>query len=277
MSRARRAFTLVETVVAMLLTSMLVLAVFGGLTFVSRGYRRDELAMARAQVAQSVFELLADDLRHLSGTVFPVAEALEHNGYEGLTSTFISEARRGTNLVATWDAMGLRRDGLVRMAYNEEAVLDRGSWSYQVLTSKYLQSVPVRGPVPMPWGIARSAILVPLPPGEDPDVAHLGLSIRRDLDVEQVLWSFWRKRRGKFEAGTILRHGPDGGRIFTGETPLIAKLSLTSEWVRVAYPRGTELAPVELILDLELKETGELALPTPEPQFRVRRTFTAGL
>lgn len=274
---ARRAFTLVETVVAMLLTSLLVLAVFGGLTFVSRGYRRDELAMARAQVAQSVSELLADDLRHLSGNVFPTSAALKHNGYEGFAGTFVAEPRRGTNLLATYSSTRVRRDSVVRLAYNEEATLDRAGWSYQVLTSHYLEPLAARQTVPMPWGIVRSAILVPLPPGDDPDVVHLALSTRHDAPVDQVLWSFWRRRRGKFEAGTILRHGPDGGRVFTGETPLIARLSLTSEWVRVVSPRNTSLEPLELILDLELKETGDLALPFAEPQFRVRRTFTAGL
>lgn len=272
----RRGFTLVETLVAMLLTSLLVLSVFGGLTFVGRGYRRDELAMARAQVAQSVSELLGDDLRHLDGTAMPSAAALASNGYEGSQQTFVAEVRRGAHQVATWPAGGLARQGFVRAEYAEEAASQGAGWTVQTLKSRY-RDRPGIDPAPMPWGAVEAAFLVPLPSTEDPDVMHLALSTRAGARAEQVLWSFWRHRRGKFDGGQIMRYGAEGPRTFTRETPLVAKISLVYEWVRLVSAAGTRVAPVEARLELDLREPGDLVLPFVEPQFRVHRVLSAGL
>ena len=270
----RRGFTLVETLVAMLLTSLMVLAVFGGLTFVGRGYQRDELAMARAQVAESVSELLGDDLRHLSGSAVPGADQLKANGYEGTPKTFVSEPRRGTHQVASFHTGVSAREGLGRFDYQEEAVAQANTWVVQMLTSHYLAR-PSIDPAPPPWGPVPAAYLVPLPP-DNPDVVHLALATRHGGALEQVLWSFWRRRRGKFEAGAILRYGPEGAKSLSA-TPLQAKLTLSYEWVRLVSAKDTQIAPVEERVELDLREPGDLTLPFVEPQFRIHRVFAAGL
>lgn len=272
----RGGFTLVETLVAMLLTTMLVLAVFGGLSFVGRGYRRDELAMARAQVAQSVSEQLADDLRHQFGVAVPTARALLLNGYEGSPSTFITEPRRGAHQVATYTSGRKSRDAIVRAEYSEAAVPQGAGWVPQPTTSRYVQKMALAAPPP-PWGAASTAFLVPLPYGDDPDVVHLAVSTRRASQGDQVLWSFWRRRRGRFDGGQVLRSDSAGMRSFTFEASLVASVALYYDWVRLVKAKDVALAPLEQFVELDFREPGELKLPFVEPQFRVHRVFAAGL
>jgi len=270
----RRGFTLVETLLAMAVTSLLVMAVFGGLTFVGRGYRRDELAMARVRTARDVYGLLADDLAGLHGVAIPPKRGLSNAGYGGTQDTFISEPRRGSHVVAAFDATSKREGSIRTLAYDERASGGAGGWAYATLACHWLTSGGSKPP-PNPWGLTRAVFLVPLPP-EDPDVVHVALSVRRGVVDANVLWSFFRKRRGRFEPGTILRtEGEAPARTFA--TPLIGDVSLANEWVQVTDAKGGHVEPLELYLTLDLREPGDLALPFAEPPYRAHRVLTAGL
>jgi prepilin-type N-terminal cleavage/methylation domain-containing protein len=274
MRSRRRGFTLVETMVAMLLTSTLVLAVFGGLTFIGRGYQRDELAMGRSRTAQPLIEQLADDLVNASGTARASAGALRFAGYEGDESTFAREPRRGYHVVSCFDADGRRPGRIEQLLYEEHQVRSGAAVALDPLSSRLLTDSTVKHP-PNPWGVVRSVAVVPLPPA-NPDVTFVSLATMRDGRAESVLWAFWRRRRNHHDAGTVLRFGDDGGKTLSA-SPLVAEVLLTNEWVQVNSRRGLVLQPIDVFITIDMKETNELALPFAEPQFRLRRTLAAGL
>ena len=273
-ARGRRGFTLVETLIAMLVTSLLVLSVFGGLSFVGRGYRRDELHMARSRAAQDIFDQLAVDLATLHGTAAPTQHMLHEVGYEGTPSTFVAEPRRGAHVVAEFQQDVARENGLHTMRYDERAAGGAADWNIAPLACRYIAGNDLK-PSPSPWGLTKSAFVVPLPPN-DPDVIHVALAVREGLRTVPILWSFYRKKRNHFEAGTILRE-EGGARPRAFAAALLADISLQNEWVYLKTNKSTTLEPLELYLRVELKDAADPNLPFADPPFIARRVLTAGL
>lgn len=286
MNRSRNAFTLVEMLVATLLTTLVMLAVFGGLTFIGSGYRRDELTMARHRVASQVFEMMADDLAHASGMADPGACA-EPSGYTGSPGAFVLEPHSGAHVVHSYDEDTARLRALYTATYEERARTASNGWAVDVKGSRFFRSPGLKAL--NPWGVTSAVLVIPLP-FDNPDVTFVSIAKRKNGLATQVLWSFWhrprviRKRRGllHYNAGTIERFGEELFRFdlknwATTPARLLATVSLKNEFVHEDGPDGGALEPVELLLEIGLREPDEPLVPFVSPPFSARRTFTAGL
>jgi type II secretory pathway pseudopilin PulG len=283
MSR-RHAFTLVEMIVTTLLTVLVMLAVFGGLTFIGSGYRRDELTMARNRIASQVFELMADDLAYAAGTADP--RDLKPAGYAGTAKAFRSEAQAGEHVVHSYEKKrgALRR--AYRLAYTQYLLADPAAFGIDLRKSRFRTA----GPKGLnPWGITESVHVIPVPL-EHPDVTFVTISKVKSGLAEGVTWSFWHKERivrdiagvRHYNAGTIERAGReyvrfDGRNQLGAPARLMPTVKLSNEWVHEEGADGGLFQAVELVLEIQLREPDEPLLPFASPPFIARRKFTLGL
>ena len=285
MRRRADAFTLVEAIVTTLLATVVMLGVFGGLTFIGSGYRRDELTMSRHRLATQIFELLGDDLAHASGVAIPTQ--LSSAGYAGTDESFQREPRLGDHVVHSYAKSSAQLRSVHRSRYREIGQVIGGAYSVDVRRSKFESGGLPKGL--SPWGIVSSVFVVPVP-ADSPDVTFVAISKVKKLEREQVLWAFWHKGRvvrtklgtELFSAGTVVRSGKDFVRFDSNNqrdppTRLMASIVLKNEFVHEHGPDDGRLQPVELLLELELTDLHEPLLPFVSPPFLARRTLTAGL
>lgn len=286
MSRARNAFTLVEVLVGTLLTTLVMLSVFGGLTFIGSGYRRDELTMARHRVASQVFELLADDLAHASGLADPAPWA-NASGYTGAKDAFVREPHAGEHVVHAYDEDTARLRALYTAAYEERALTATTGWVVDVKASRFRSPAGLKAQ--NPWGITGAVLVIPVP-FDNPDVTYVSIAKKKNGLATPVLWSFWHRPRviakadgtRMYNAGTIERFGEELYRFdlknwASAPARLLATVALKNEFVHEHSADGGALQPVELLIDITLREPAEPLVPFVSPPFFVRRTFTAGL
>lgn len=245
---SRRAFTMIELLIASAIAATLITLLYTTLVWYSRGFQREDENLERSKRAQEVLGLFRDDFGRAAGEVtlegVPI-DVLKDTGWEGNAADFLSAARPGVHQITAWTGYGATSPYLSKaFEFSErwEPKTEQGKAvvAWNAGTSAYqresppetLRRIQPRSPVPCVVHVAE--------PPEKP--VSEWILIRREVGGTAALslWVFHRAKRGSWGPGTLLRHSAATGLVRVGGASVADfTMALVHDWMFVdAAPPG---------------------------------------
>lgn len=224
----RRAFTLVEALVATVAASIILVLLYGSLVFYSKAYTRGDEELERGRRGQEMLGLFRDDAERAEGEIQPSmvpADGLKAIGWQSDATALLTNPHRAVNVINCYTNLIAQKPYLSKR-FELQEVWKRdpgGTISRDDKASRYTQEQPparVRELIP-PMTANACVVRIPVP-WDNPKSEYLAVRKVVNTVPTMVLWAFHREKNEKWPAGTVVRWTEATGAKSVGGEQVVA-------------------------------------------------------